>query len=284
MSLTDSARSVAIVSGSSKTTFDGINKFTFSLPTSGYRSGRDEVTMKSLALYYSWPNISSAKGNNTFSYMWNGATFPVVIADGIWSFADLNSYLQQVMAVNGHYLLNASGVKQYYISLTVNSTLYCLSLVIQPIPTVLPIGWSNPAAVVLSGNTPQLIIPSNMVTLTGFAAATYPTVVQTTIYQVNSGIPQISDVTALNILCNLVDNSGFSTSSYVLSSFIVPSGQQSGSLMTIQPVNLDWVPIQGLTQFNEITLELVDQLRRPVTIRDPTGFVAILSLRARGKN
>ena len=281
MSLSDSARSIPIVAGSSKTVFDGTNKFTFALPATGYNSGRDEVALKSLSIYYSWPNISSAKGNNTFSYIWNGVTFPVVIADGIWSFADLNSYLQQVMAVNGHYLQNAAGVKQYYISLTVNATLYCLSLVIQPLPTALPTGWTNPAAVVLSGNTPQLVIPSNMVTLTGFAAATYPTVVQTTAYQVNSGIPQISDVSSLSVLCNLVDNSGFTTSSYILASFVVPSGQVSGSLMNIQPANPDWVPVQGSSKFSEITLELVDQLRRPMTIRDPTGFVAILGLRRR---
>jgi len=277
----NSTRSIPIVSGSSSTTFDGTNKYTLRLPASGYTSGKDEVALKSMSVYYSWPNISAAKGNNTFSYTWNGATFPVVIADGIWTFADLNSYMQQVMAVNGHYLLNSSGVKQYYINLTVNPTLYCLSLVIQPIPSSLPAGWTNPAVVVLSGFCPQLIIPSNMTILTGFPAATYPAVTQTAVFYVNSGIPQISDVTALNILCNIVDNSGFTVSSNVLASFVVPSGQQPGSLMTIQPNNIDWVPVQGSSSFSEITLELVDQLRRPVTIRDPSGFVTILSLRRR---
>jgi len=253
------------------------------LPTSGYQSGKDEVAFKSLSVYFSWANISAAKGNNTFSYIWNGLTFTVIIADGLWGFADVNSYLQQVMALNGHYLLDGSGAKQYFISLTVNPALYCLNLIITPIPTALPVGWTNPGAVALSGNTPQLIIPARFTTFTGFAAATYPAAPQTSTYQANSGVPQVSDVTSLNVLCNLVDNSGFSVSPQVLTSFVVPTGQISGSLITIQPANIDWSPVPQSTTFTVITLELVDQLRRPVTIRDPSGFVVILSLRRRSK-
>ena len=55
--------------------------------------------MKSLTIYYSWPNISAAKNNNTFSYYWpaTGLIYPVVLADGIWQFSEMQSYLEQVM-------------------------------------------------------------------------------------------------------------------------------------------------------------------------------------------
>jgi hypothetical protein len=282
MSLNDSTtRSIQIASGASRVTFDSINKFTFSLPQTGYSTGRDEVALKSLTMYYSWPNISAAKGNNTFSYSWNGVTYPVVIDTGIWSFADINSYFQQVMEKNGHYLLDANSIKQYFISLITNPTLYCLSLIVTPIPTALPAGWSNPMGVALSGNTPQIIIPASFVSLTGFVQGSYPPNVQTVAYQVNSGIPQITDVSSLSVLCNLVDNSGFSLSPNILTSFVVPNGTSSGKPIDISPYNLEWVPVQSSTIFQEITLELVDQLRRPINIRDPTGFVAILSLRRR---
>jgi hypothetical protein len=286
MSLQDnSTRPIQIVSGAPTVTFTSPNLFTLQMPASGYRTGKDEVCLKSLTLYYSWSNISAEKNNNTFSYVWPGAgAFPVTLADGIWSFADILSYLQLVMFSNGHYLV-LDGSPVYYISLVVNPTLYCLSLTCSPLPTVLPVGFSNPANVDLfgaAGQTPQLVIPASVSKLTGFAAGIYPSTATTAIYQINSGIPQISDVTSLNLLSNLPDNSGFSLNARVLASFVKPEGQLPGSLMTIQPFNVDWVRVQEQQTFQTITLELVDQLFRPVTIRDPSGMVAILNVRKRG--
>jgi hypothetical protein len=288
MSLQDATtRSLQIVSGATTTTFTSPNQFTYNLPSYGFKSGRDEVAMKSLTVYYSWPNISAAKGNNAFSYYWpaTGLTYPVVLADGIWQFSEIRSYLEQVMTQNGHYLVDSGGNNRYYISFIVNPVLYCLSLTVTPLPATLPAGWSNPNVVNLTtaaGNTPQLIIPAGgAATLTGFTAGRYPPAPQTALYQINSGIPQISDVTSLNIVSNLVDNSGFSLTPTILASFVVPPDQSPGSLIQLQPANVDWIPVQKDLTFNQITISLVDQLMRPVTIRDPQGFVMILNLRRR---
>ena len=285
MSLSDNTtRSVQIVSGSSTTTHTSPNQFTYRLPASGFKSGKDEVALKSLTVYYSWANISAEKGNNAYSYVWSGTTYPVVMADGIWSFGEFYAYLQQVMKANGHYLLDADGAEVYYLTITVNSALYCLSLVATPLPATLPTGYTNPAAVDLTaagGLTPQLVIPTGLTYLTGFAVGTYPSTAQLTRYTVNSGIPQISDATSMNVTCNLVDNSGFSLTPNILSSFVVPSGTGSGSLIQIQPSNLEWVPIRRDQTFSEITIALVDQLNRPLVLRDTAGFVAVLSMRRR---
>ena len=194
--LDSSTRSIQVVGGANQVTFTAPNIFTLRLPSSGFRTNKDECSLKSLTLYYSWPNISSAMGNNSFSYNWNGTSFPVVLADGIWNFSDIQSYLQQVMLQNGHYLVDASGNQQYYISIFANSVLYALSLTVTPVPSSLPAGWSNPAGIALFGKTPQLVIPAGLVTLTGFAAGSYPTLPQTTLFQINSGIPQISNVSS----------------------------------------------------------------------------------------
>ena len=61
----------------------------------------------------------------------------------------------------------------------------------------------------------------------------------------------------------------------------MPTGQEPGTLVTVQPNERDWVGVVPQKMFTEITLELVDQRRRPVTIRDPAGFVAILNVRKR---
>lgn len=283
MSLINSAtRTLQLVSGSNTTRFTYPNKFTLSLPSSGFRTANDEVALKSMSLYYSWPNISAVQGNNSFSYRWGGTTFPVVLADGIWQFHEIMAYFQQVMYQNGHYLIDAAGTTQYYINFVVNSVLYCLSLVVTPLPSSLPAGWSNPANVVLSGQTPQLIIPSSMVKLTGFAAATYPATTQSTQFQLNSDIPQISDVSSMNVISSLVNNSGLSLTPNVLMSFVLPSDQGPGTLIQLQPANLDWVPVSKQQTFSEIEIEIVDQLMRPIIIRDPSGFVLTLNVRKAG--
>ena len=287
MSLKDNTtRSIHIVEGAAGTTFEYPNKFTLRLPASGFRTDEDEVALKSLSVYFSWPNISAEKGNNTFSYIWpdSSVTKSVVMADGIWSFADVQRYLQQVMREAGHYLLDQNGLPVYYISLQLNSTLYCLSLICTPLPATLPAGWTNPANVNLvaaASKCPQLVIPASLSKFTGFAAGTYPVAAQTAVYAVNSGIPQHSDVTSLNLLCNLVDNSGFSLTPNILSSFVMAAGQEAGTQINVLPNERDWVGVVPSQMFTEIVLELVDQRRRPVAIRDPAGFVAVLNVRKR---
>ena len=115
------------------------------------------------------------------------------MADGIWSFADVQSYLQQIMRESGHYLLDQNGLPVYYISLQLNSTLYCLSLIARhchrPSPRLDQSGQCQ------SGRRrfkcPQLVIPASLSKFTGFAAGTYPAAAQTSVYAVNSGVPQI---------------------------------------------------------------------------------------------
>ena len=281
MSINDSStRTIQLVAGSGTTSFDGVNTFKLQLPASGFRTGRDEVALKSMSLFYSWPNVSTMLGNNSFSYIWGGTTYPVVIADGMWQFADIMDYLQQVMVKNGHYLKDANGLNVYYINFTVNPVLYCLSLTVTPVPSSLPAGWTNPAGLILSGQTPQLVIPQSMSKLTGFPAGSYPAAAQDIIYQTNSGIPQISGVTSLNVVSTIVNSSGLSLYPNTLTSFTVPSDQRAGSLIQLQPSNLDWVPVRQ-DNFTEIEVSIVDQLYRPVQIRDPAGFVLIMNVRKR---
>lgn len=281
MSIQDnSTHSLQIVSGSSTTTFTYPNLFTLQLPSYGFTSGNDEISLKSLTLYYSWPNISAAKGNDSFSYLLNGTSFPVVMGDGIYSFADINAFLTQVMIANGHYLVDTNGTNQIFMTLIVNPALYCLSLNISPVPATLPDGWSNPGGLTL-GSTMQLVIPAGMSKLTGFAAGSYPPTASQVLYQTNSGIPQITDVTSLNVISNVVNSSSFSLSPNVLASLIVANNQQPGSQMQFQPINLDWVGMQKMQNFTYIQIAIVDQLQNPVILRDPSGFLAIMNIRRR---
>lgn len=284
MSLRDtSTRTIQIVSGSSTTTFNGPNEFVYRFPAAGYQSGRDEVAMKALTIYNSFFNISAAKNNNTFGYIWPGeGPFTVVMADGIWSYAALNDYLHQVMVSRGQFLTDDQDTNRYYLDFQVNPITYSISLTATPLPLTLPAGWSGTVDLVAAaGNCPQLTVTAQTALLFGFSAGNYPAAAQTTLFQQNSpNVPQISDVTSFNLLCNLVDNSGFTLSPFVLATFTVPPNS-AGSLIQLTPQNLDWVSVQQNQNFSDVSIRLVDQLMRPVVVYDPQGAVISLSLRKR---
>lgn len=272
---------IQLVQGSPVTTFEAPNKFILKLPNTGFRTDKHEVCLKSLSLQYSWPNISVAKNNNQLSYIWGGVTYPVVFDTGMWQFSTMQDYLETVMTQNNHYLVDQNGLKQFFIKWVVNPVLYCLSLTVTPVPAALPANWTNPAALALSGLTPQLVIPATMTVLTGFPAASYPAAPQASVYQVNSGIPQITDVSCVNITSNIVTGSGFSLYPNVLNAFSVPSNQVQGTPIQIEPSNLEWVPVQQQSTFTEIEVSFVNQLWQPIEIRDPVGFQLTMLVRRR---
>lgn len=283
-------KTLHITSGSSTVTFTSPNTFTFKLPAYGLRTSSSmEVALKQMTMYYSWPNISAAKGNNLIRYTWplstGTQTFDVLMADGIYQFSEMQDYLQQVMMSRGHYLIDQYGQPQFYINLTVNSVLYCLSLTCTPLPASLPSGWSYPSGwqstVAL---TPQLIVPNGWSQVSGFPIGTYPTTAQSSVYQTNSAnVPQITSSTSLNVISNVVDNSSISLAPNVLTTFVVPVNQSPGTLINIQPTMLDWLPMSKENTFSEVTIALTDQLMRPIQIKDPSGFVCILNVRTNKK-
>lgn len=107
------------------------------------------IAVSQIIMYYSWFNILASYQNNTFSYTWTvGAvttTYNIVIPDGIYNIADINSYMQFVMINNGHFLINANGDNVYYAELLVNQNRYAIQLNTFQVPTALPAGWAAPA-------------------------------------------------------------------------------------------------------------------------------------------
>lgn len=160
-----------IVAGSNNTTL--VYKFpnTVSFPN-------HEIALSSLSMYYAWRNIDSTLyGNNILTYTWEDVanvqtTYTINIPNGLYEIADINSYCQFVMIANGHYLVNASGQNVYYFNFVVNPNLYAIQLNTYQFPTALPVGFTNPAAVVFPVQTfkPQVATPSNFNLVIGFAS------------------------------------------------------------------------------------------------------------------
>ena len=103
-----------------------------------------KIAVHSINMYYSRCNISSALGNNTFSYVWvNGSTpstITIVIPDGLWEISDLNNYLQFQFIQNGDYLINTLGQNVYYAEFLVNANRYSININTYSVPTSLPAG------------------------------------------------------------------------------------------------------------------------------------------------
>lgn len=248
-----------------------------------------EVALANAFLYYSWFNISAANNNNTISYAFPNSvgtmvTYNITFPDGFYSVYDINGFFQGKQYDNGHFLLDANGTEEYYFSITPNSVYYSITLTCASIPSSLPTDYTNPNSLNLAGiggKCPQLVVGSNNFgALIGFAKSTsYPTTTQTTLYQINSPlVPQISPVSAVNIDCNLVNNT-YSRFPRVLYTFS-PS-VTFGSQINIQPFQLIFLPISD-GQYDTIKVRLCDQDGNNLPIID-TSIVVTLLIRKKQK-
>ena len=144
----------------------------------------EEIALNKLTIYYSWRNILSEYNNNKLSYIYNGVTYDITIPDCFFTINDINNYLQLKMKQNGHFTLDSEGSEVYYIDISENLSYY--SCTINLTKLTLPISGSNPNAMVLSGNTMQLVLPASFNELLGFNAGTYPATPSATNYGINS--------------------------------------------------------------------------------------------------
>ena len=258
------------------------NRFRLNLPSGGVRlTLNDTIALQSSNIIYSWPNITAANGNNLFRYVINGTSFDVLISDGFYSIADMNSFLQNVMYARGHYLVKGDGTLWYPISLRTNPTFYAVQFDLEPIPATLPVGWSNPSAVLYNAlipaspaATPQLTIVGNgMQTIFGIAQGTYPVAPSTTLVSVlSSSVPQVTPVQSIVMTCNLLANR-VTTPNNVLYSF-TPMNVAYGSNIYVQP----WVTHVSVcpTTYQFVQLELFDQSLKALDLQDPNVCISLI--------
>ena len=238
------------------------------------------VALSNLQFYYSYPNISPSKNNTTFEYIWIDSTvYSIVMPEGLYTISDISGYLQNQMVLNGHYLVDNNGDFYYFISIEANRVYQKCTITVNPVPAVLPTGWTNPASIILpaSDTTPQLTILGNgLETVLGITAGDYPSTPQGTQFAQNGqNIPQITDVIAINCTTNLINTNFFNQSPNTIYTFSPQSG--FAELINERPPQLVWYECIG-SSVNYIELRLTDQLNRDLNMLDPT-FCATLYLR-----
>lgn len=112
-----------------------------------------QIGVQSIDMFYSWFNISAAKGNNSLSYIWTDGTVGYLgqtrgnlaqhtLPDGNYNIDRLNAALEAAMFANGHFLFDSNGNPYYYMRLIENATYYAVEFDSNPIPASLPSGFS----------------------------------------------------------------------------------------------------------------------------------------------
>jgi hypothetical protein len=231
-----------------------------------------QVSLQSAAIPYSWFNVTARRGNNSFSYLWNGAPFVITIPDGFYSVSQLSEFMQFEMFDNGHYLLDDNAEPVYFLSLAVNPVYYRVTLTATQVPSVLPVGWTNPTAITLNDLCPQLQVADVLFgALIGFSVGTYPAA-QTTTTSLNGDlVPNVTVYSSISIETNMVNNK--IQNNRTIFNF-VPTGS-FGNYITVEPrspVKFDVIA----RNYTTIEVEFRDQLGAPLIMNDKDVTVALL--------
>ena len=134
-----------VILSSSNIVGTGNNTLTYNFPTTATFKN-DYIAVASVSLYYSWFNISSALGNNTFTYTWDsvGGATTITIPDGLYEVSTLNDYLQSKFIANGHYLVQTSTSQNVYFGeFVINPAQYVVQINTYSIPTAVPAGYTS---------------------------------------------------------------------------------------------------------------------------------------------
>jgi len=258
------------------------NTYRYSFPQGAVRFEGSKVAVANVNIYYSWFNITTSNGNNSFQIIWpigaGTSTYTVTLPDGFYDVSGLNTYIQQFCITNGLYLIDGSGNYVYYLELLENSTYYGVQLNTYSIPLSLPTGWTQPAAwpgYPLVAYTPQLVIPStNFQNVIGFTAGTYPSPQQTSTYsKLSDFTPQVTPIQSIILACTLLNNK-YSNPSTVLYSF-TSGGAAFGSLIESSPNQYSFVDIQD-GQYPYFDIQFLDQNFSPISINDTNIVVQLL--------
>jgi hypothetical protein len=254
-----------------------------------------KICVSTIVIPYAWFNISSSIYKNaTFQYRYyyydslSGTTkfrlYTVVIPDGYYSVEQINYYLEQYFISQNQYLIDNNGNFVFYIKIIVNPTYYTTQIIYYLLPYALPSGWTEPAGgynintnadgycVIGSQYTPQIVIPSytgiyGFGSIIGYLAGVYPSSpTQTNTNSLGNTTPNLTNVNALVVTCNLVNND-IVVPSNILDHFSIQN-TSFGYNIVYQPAFETWVSISE-GNYSSMDINFYDQLFRPLVTNDP---------------
>lgn len=262
------------------------------------------VAVASIALYYSWFNITPSLNNNVYTYTWTAGTvtttYKITIPAGLYDITDINSYTQFVFIQNGTYWIEA-GLNYYPFAILVNAPRYGIQLNTYLIPTAAPAtatvptnfpGWPTTA------QNPVIVFPSAFNAIVGFAPNFTSSGnignpvgnITTNDYQSkNQSTGEISylSTTAPNVQPNnsvLFALSGISNPYTQPSSIIysINPNVGAGEQISVTPPNFAWNAFIDGT-YSQLSLTLLGNDLQPLQIIDP-NMTILLVIRDKDEN
>lgn len=155
-----------------------------------------QIGLASLNILYSWPNISSAYGNDQFAYTWvDGTTWPVSLpSPSFLSIADINQNLILAMISHNHYIISNQQFI-YLLDIMSNQALYSnqvdsynfltlaaaqSSLNLTSAPTypveafaITSSSWAAGIATLVIGGMNSYVMPGSLMTVAGNSVGGY---------------------------------------------------------------------------------------------------------------
>ena len=263
------------------------NKMVYKFPNS-VQFKNNQIAVSSISMYYSWFNISSSLGNNTFSYTWTvgttTTTYNIVIPDGLYEISTLNAYLQYCMINNGTYLISGTNYV-YYAEFILNPTRYAVQINTYLVPTSLPSGYTAPSNFVgypTQSFNPIITIPSAFNVIVGYSAGfatnnnvnnSYSPPTSNYVSKTSNGTLSYISTQAPNVQPN---SSIYISISNINNQYSVPSSiiyaltptVAVGELIAERPPNFMWNSLIDGT-YNELRLTFLGTDLTPIKLNDP---------------
>lgn len=291
-----------IVMNSTNIVQDGLNnKLIYKFPNSVMLKDK-YIAVSSISMYYSWFNITSALGNNTFTFTWTAGvittTYSVVIPDGLWEISAINNFIQFFCIANALYY-TIGGVNYYPFELLINVNRYAVQLNTYYIPTTAPVGATTPVGfpgfpttarnsiVTFPGHFNKTVgYPVNFSSAansggtTTFGAATASTnyaskdATTNTISYLSNIAPDIQPNSSIIFVLSNINNPYTQPSGVIYS---LNSSVGVGELITEKPPNFMWNKMIDGT-YNELRLSFLSPTLQPIYINDP-NMTILLTIR-----
>ena len=228
----------------SNATTDQNSRLKYTLRNSMRLSGY--ISLSNIHVWYNWRNITTALGNNTFSYKFGGGTFDATLPDGSYTTTNINDYLHLSMEANGHFdsTKPERSNDRYDINLYANTTYNRVSIRISAAYEV----------IFGAGLAKTLGALTSAYSDTG---TTFP------------NVPQLENVKSVQVHCNLVYNE-YQSNSSLLYNFTPHSAY--GSLLSVEPRFPQWRKTRETTE-NVIEVWLTDQSGKSLTVEDEWGVI-----------
>lgn len=208
----------------------------------------------------------------------NSNVFTTTLNVGSWSFNDLANYIQQQQVLNGIFLIN--NLNQIWVPITValSPSNDNAVLTINPVPSSLPVNWTNPSSLTLTGNTPQITLSAGLANLLGgFSTAITPT---STTQNFSSTIlsPNTPSNLYFNFKLRLMEP--MNSNPYIPVNAISSLFQGycnfavDGSVSTFEPLNRSWFYL-GNERNQTFRFMLTNPIGTPLTLASNDIFISM---------